>query len=299
MKNFPSPSKIHIIAVSAGALLVGIFLWSTLDTFAFIGPTANPPTGNGAVSSDASNNVYVGGNLNVSGTITSANNFSGFVSAANISQGTFGSSTGGGNYTFSSDIFSQGINVGTSSNPAGTLIYVATSSAIFQITTTSTQILNNSLVDASGNKYSTSTGAIGANPSGSVGTTPVNGSATTFMRSDAAPTISSTATFSFSALGNTTSTGNISAVSMTITSAVQSASIGGAALVIGKCNTAAVTIAGATTTRGAVFVSPVTYPGSGVLWDGYVSAVNTVTVQECVETSTAPTASVFNVVYVY
>ena len=57
--------------------------------------------------------------------------------------------------------------------------------------------------------------ATGANPSASVGLSAVNGSASTFMRSDAAPAINQAATFSFSALGNTTSTGNISATTFT------------------------------------------------------------------------------------
>jgi hypothetical protein len=66
--------------------------------------------------------------------------------------------------------------------------------------------------------YATSTsGATGANPSTSIGTSVVNGSASTFMRSDAAPTINTAATFSFSALGNTTSTANISAKTFTAT----------------------------------------------------------------------------------
>jgi hypothetical protein len=61
-----------------------------------------------------------------------------------------------------------------------------------------------------------------ANPSTSIGTSIVNGSSTTFMRSDGAPTINQAATFSFSALGNTTSTGNIQASTYTGTSATLS-----------------------------------------------------------------------------
>lgn len=51
--------------------------------------------------------------------------------------------------------------------------------------------------------------ATAANPTAQIGVSAVNGSASTFMRSDAAPAINQAATFSFSALGNTTSTGNI------------------------------------------------------------------------------------------
>jgi hypothetical protein len=61
-----------------------------------------------------------------------------------------------------------------------------------------------------------------ANPSTSIGTSIVNGSSTTFMRSDGAPTINQAATFAFSALGNTTSTGNIQASTYTGTSATLS-----------------------------------------------------------------------------
>jgi len=63
--------------------------------------------------------------------------------------------------------------------------------------------------------YSTSTGA---NPSASIGTSAVNGSANTFMRSDGAPAINQAAPFAFSALGNTTSTGNVSASTFVVSS---------------------------------------------------------------------------------
>jgi len=140
----------------------------------------------------------------------------------------------------------------------------------------------------------------GANPSASIGTSAVNGSATTFMRSDGAPAINQAAAFSFSALGNTTSTGNITAASMNITSGASTAStIGGSAMVLGACNTATVTITGAVSSTGSVFVMPQKNPGSGVTWQGYVSALNTVTIDECAATATTPTATKFNAIYIY
>lgn len=82
--------------------------------------------------------------------------------------------------------------------------------------------------------YSTSTGA---NPTANIGTATVNGSANTFMRSDAAPTINQAATFSFSALGNTTSTGNIQATSYTGTTSTMTTVSSTQICLGGTCNT--------------------------------------------------------------
>lgn len=277
-----SSKRIHIVAMAAGVVLVGAFFWSALSTLAFVGPAQSPPSGSGSVNSDAYNNVYIAGNLNVTGTIYSASNYTGLISAGNIASGQFGLNAGApSNYYFP-------VNVG-----------IATTSAAYPLTVNGTTSAAAYCISGANCITAWPSAPSAANPSALIGTSAVNGVASTFMRSDAAPTIDQTAAFSFSGLGNTTSTGNVSAASVDITSATTTAAIGGSSLVLGKCNTVNATITGATTTIGAVFVSPVTYPGASVLWSGYVSAANTVTVQECVTTSTTPTSSKFNVVYVY
>lgn len=72
-------------------------------------------------------------------------------------------------------------------------------------------------------------------------------------------------------------------------------SLGGSALAAGACSTTAITVTGATTSM-AVVTTPVTYPGDGFYWRGYVSSANTVTASICSVTNSAtPTASVYNV----
>lgn len=72
-----------------------------------------------------------------------------------------------------------------------------------------------------------------------------------------------------------------------------SASIGGAAMTAGQTISTTVSVTGAATSM-AVVVSPQTYPGDGFVWDGYVSAANTVTVRlTCVAAGT-PSAAVYN-----
>jgi len=61
----------------------------------------------------------------------------------------------------------------------------------------------------------------GANPSATISTSTQNGSASTFMRSDAAPVLSQSLGYTFSALGNTTSTGNISAATLNVSTTAQ------------------------------------------------------------------------------
>lgn len=73
-----------------------------------------------------------------------------------------------------------------------------------------------------------------------------------------------------------------------------SASIGGAALTAGQVATAAVTVQGAVVGQ-TVSVTPNTYPGDGVVWDGYVSAANTVTVRITAVVAVTPTASTYNI----
>lgn len=106
MKKTPHLKKIDILAIAFGALLIGVFLSSTLNVFAFIGPTQNPPGGAGAVSNDASNNVTIGGasttisgNLTVGGTL-SASGLGSSITAGNVTAGVFGSNGLGGSYAF-------------------------------------------------------------------------------------------------------------------------------------------------------------------------------------------------------
>ncbi|WP_124485670.1 MULTISPECIES: hypothetical protein [unclassified Burkholderia] len=73
-----------------------------------------------------------------------------------------------------------------------------------------------------------------------------------------------------------------------------SSSIGGSSLAAGACASTTVTITNATTGM-AVSVAPVTYPGDGFYWRGYVSSANTVTVSVCAAAAGTPTASTYNV----
>lgn len=71
-------------------------------------------------------------------------------------------------------------------------------------------------------------------------------------------------------------------------------SIGGGALTVGTCTSGTVAVANSTTAM-AVAASPVSYPGDGIYWVGYVSAAGTVTVKVCATASITPTASAYNV----
>lgn len=71
-------------------------------------------------------------------------------------------------------------------------------------------------------------------------------------------------------------------------------SIGGGALVAGACTSGTVAVANSTTSM-AVVTTPVTYPGDGAEWEGYVSTAGTVTVKVCAIVALTPTASTYNV----
>lgn len=73
-----------------------------------------------------------------------------------------------------------------------------------------------------------------------------------------------------------------------------SGNLGGSAMTVGETVTTTVNVAGATTTQAAV-TSPQTDPGSGFVWDAYVSAAGVVTVcLTCVAAGT-PAATPYNV----
>jgi hypothetical protein len=76
--------------------------------------------------------------------------------------------------------------------------------------------------------------------------------------------------------------------------AATSAAIGGSPLSVGACTSGTVGVANSAASM-AVVVTPVTYPGDGVWWEGYVSAGGTVTVKVCAATSVTPVASAYNV----
>jgi hypothetical protein len=73
-------------------------------------------------------------------------------------------------------------------------------------------------------------------------------------------------------------------------------SIGGSALTAGSCATGTVSIPGATTSM-AVVVSPAggTSPGTGFVWQGYISSPGTVVVQVCAMLAGTPAATGYNV----
>lgn len=71
-------------------------------------------------------------------------------------------------------------------------------------------------------------------------------------------------------------------------------SIGGGALLAGTCTSGTVAITG-TTTAMAVVATPVTYPGDGTDWKGYISSAGTATVKVCALVAVTPTATAYNV----
>jgi len=71
--------------------------------------------------------------------------------------------------------------------------------------------------------------------------------------------------------------------------------ITGTLLALGACNTGTATIPGATTAMHAS-ASPVSDPGSTVIWQAWVSSANTVTVKECELVLGTPNNTAYNVV---
>lgn len=71
--------------------------------------------------------------------------------------------------------------------------------------------------------------------------------------------------------------------------------IGGFTVEAGGCTTGTVTIAGVTQAMMSVDVAPLTYPGDGITFQGYVSAPNVVTVKVCSMIAGYIPASQYNV----
>lgn len=70
--------------------------------------------------------------------------------------------------------------------------------------------------------------------------------------------------------------------------------ITGTLLALGACNTGTATVTGATTAMQAT-ASPVSDPGTTVVWYAWVSSANTVTVKECELILGTPNNTAFNV----
>lgn len=80
-----------------------------------------------------------------------------------------------------------------------------------------------------------------------------------------------------------------------IGSGVTTASLGGSSFTAGQCVSGVVGFSGATTSN-VISVTPVTYPGDGIYWEGYVSSLNQITVKVCSAIVKASSnASVYNV----
>lgn len=88
--------------------------------------------------------------------------------------------------------------------------------------------------------------------------------------------------------------GGTLALTSQLPSAGLTAGIGGTALSAGQCASGAAAVAGANTSE-AVVVTPAVYPGSGIYWEGYVSAPGTVTVEVCAVVAATPTSSAYQV----
>lgn len=67
-----------------------------------------------------------------------------------------------------------------------------------------------------------------------------------------------------------------------------------AALTIGTCTSGTVAVTNSTTAMSVV-ATPVTYPGDGFWWEGYVSSAGTVTVKVCSTITGTPTSTNYNV----
>ena len=68
MKKKSPHAIFNVLGGVAGILIVGAVLTFAFEAFAFVGPTQAPPSGSGAIGSDASNNVSIGTSATISGT---------------------------------------------------------------------------------------------------------------------------------------------------------------------------------------------------------------------------------------
>jgi hypothetical protein len=191
---------------------------------------------------------------------------------------------GGTGYTTGNTIITQNpaINSGNTFTLSGTL----TSNATFILTTgtyiaNSTQLfINNNTTGPYTVQFLESNGSDGSQGTGVYIPQGSNNSCATIIQKDgvndiwaAAPSVCAVAPNYF-----TGTTG----------------SIGGSALLAGACTSGTVAITGATAAMGIV-VTPASYPGDGVWWEGYASSPGTVTVKVCAAIATTPSAENYNV----
>ncbi len=141
-----------------GAFLAAFFAVNVVG--AFTGPSQAPPLGNGVLTASGTSigvagnltvssqstltgNTTIGGNMTVSGASTQTGNvgmggnltvagtisgtYTGTMSAGNVSAGSFGSNTGGGNYSFPGSLTVNGVT--NSSSSVGSGVYGATSAS--------------------------------------------------------------------------------------------------------------------------------------------------------------------------
>jgi hypothetical protein len=71
--------------------------------------------------------------------------------------------------------------------------------------------------------------------------------------------------------------------------------ITGTLLALGSCDTGTATVTGAVTSMPAL-ASPVSDPGTGIVWNALVSSPNTVTVKECALVLSTPNNTAYQVV---
>ena len=74
----------------------------------------------------------------------------------------------------------------------------------------------------------------------------------------------------------------------------ETSAIGGSFLLASACSTGTATVTGATADM-AVSAMPVTYPGNGLIWYGYVSSADTITVRVCADVAATPISTAYNV----
>jgi hypothetical protein len=72
------------------------------------------------------------------------------------------------------------------------------------------------------------------------------------------------------------------------------ANVGGTALAVGEANTINVTITGVTA-GDVLMITPHDYPGDNVIWTGYVSNTNIVTVRISVTGAATPASTIYHV----
>ena len=100
--------------------------------------------------------------------------------------------------------------------------------------------------------------------------------------------------FVFAATGQSLSRAPVATVAQIFPLAGSTETIGGSRLTSGTCATGTATIAGATTDM-VTAISPVTHPGAGIVWFGYVSSPNVVSVKVCAMLTATPAGSIYRV----